>query len=569
VEVLSKLEKLKGCSQAELDTVGTTVSWKHLETRREETGIIEQSVTFVAPEDEVKRTPHISMDGYNLADSAGLNSSAVHVGETNEHHASLTGDTVSTLSLANGDQEDQWVKVDPGDSFRASPGKSMKSLTSQQGVSIEGEKGNQLRIQKLNRLEEPPSVEPWDSPPSKAMLGATILRLSWLEHRLSSKFGVAALGDKEERVYQREHSRLYSWKTVAEHHLSFAFGLHEKDFFSAFVSCLDVRKPIMASRFYQGAERDILTDADNGNRYTFLRLLNEAGSAADRRVVWACELSKKAELGVASSAPPKKYVIKCLVKNEEKLANDPFFYKREFVAQTVAGSFAHPNILPLTSYYETQSMVYTVLPLLDMCLFDQVSEQFMRFRRGFDEHVANHLFRQMYSGICFLGNIGLVHRDLSLENFCVTSSGRVQLIDFGLAAGLTLDKTRPGHWSKVPWSFAGKVFYMAPEIFNGVGVTESIDLIAADVWSLGVNLYCLIAGTYPWECPSLTCRDFCRFRERGIVSLLRHQIRTNKIADLHVSDSLLDLLARMLKIDVQERITIDEIRLHPFLHSAA
>jgi serine/threonine protein kinase len=90
---------------------------------------------------------------------------------------------------------------------------------------------------------------------------------------------------------------------------------------------------------------------------------------------------------------------------------------------------------------------------------------------------------------------GVVHRDLKAGNAIISSSGRLKLVDFGLARRIdtaTDAVTRASHGDAA--STAGTPYAMAPEQLRGGAVDAR-----ADIWALGVLLHEMLAGTGPFN----------------------------------------------------------------------
>ena len=91
----------------------------------------------------------------------------------------------------------------------------------------------------------------------------------------------------------------------------------------------------------------------------------------------------------------------------------------------------------------------------------------------------------------------MVHRDLKTANVMVTPAGRIKVLDFGLAeasllhAASLVTETTPG--IETAHHLAGTLPYMAPEVLRGQGGDTR-----SDVWALGVLLYQLLSGQYPF-----------------------------------------------------------------------
>lgn len=88
----------------------------------------------------------------------------------------------------------------------------------------------------------------------------------------------------------------------------------------------------------------------------------------------------------------------------------------------------------------------------------------------------------------------IVHRDLKPQNILVTGTGRVKLLDFGIAQALDQERPEGGPltWAARPMTLA----FASPEQIRGEAVTT-----ASDVYELGILLYRILAGCHPYPVP--------------------------------------------------------------------
>lgn len=115
-----------------------------------------------------------------------------------------------------------------------------------------------------------------------------------------------------------------------------------------------------------------------------------------------------------------------------------------------------------------------------------------------------NLFLQVCDAIHHGHQRGIVHRDLKPSNILVDSSGRVRIIDFGVARATDADMKQAGGLTNYG-QIVGTVQYMSPEQFNAD--PHDID-IRSDVYALGLILYELLSGNLPYSTSSDKIFDF-------------------------------------------------------------
>lgn len=144
-------------------------------------------------------------------------------------------------------------------------------------------------------------------------------------------------------------------------------------------------------------------------------------------------------------------------------------------AQMAAGLAPHPHIVPVADYGECDGRAYAVSPYIE--------GQPLSARLGAGAAAPAQALGWMAELLDALAHVhagGIVHRDIKPSNLMVGHSGRLLLVDFGLAC-------RPGAVQA-----HGTPGYMAPEQMRGYADPRS------DLYSAGVVLYRMLAGRLPF-----------------------------------------------------------------------
>ncbi|KAG7386667.1 hypothetical protein PHYPSEUDO_015451 [Phytophthora pseudosyringae] len=171
------------------------------------------------------------------------------------------------------------------------------------------------------------------------------------------------------------------------------------------------------------------------------------------------------------------------------------------------------------------------------------------------EGVAHSYLLDVLSGLRFLHSHGIAHRDVSLENILLRD-GRAVIADFGLCVQDSAASGGPPGSTFRCEETVGKNYYMAPEIV----AREQYDPRRADVWSAGIAFFILLTSSPPFERADPSDPGFRYVAKRGIRAVF-----TAWGLGQEVSGPMQDLLARMLCVDPEERVTVEELWQHPVL----
>lgn len=163
---------------------------------------------------------------------------------------------------------------------------------------------------------------------------------------------------------------------------------------------------------------------------------------------------------------------------------------------------------------------------------------YQNLRRTFSEEEASVFFEQTLAAVEYLHARDFVHRDLKPENLLLDRDLNIKVCDFGwIVEGARLPHS----------TFCGTYEYMAPEMLFQRHYDHRVD-----IWALGVLLYELLHGAAPFEGDSLEAvRD----------AMLEGEIRIDPAFSHHLQN----LIFNLLKVDPDDRITIEDIKAHPWM----
>lgn len=204
----------------------------------------------------------------------------------------------------------------------------------------------------------------------------------------------------------------------------------------------------------------------------------------------------------------------------------------------------HPNVVSLFEVLDDpeEDSLYMVM---EMCKKGVVMQVGLEERADpYDEEKCRCWFRDMILGLEYLHAQGIIHRDIKPDNCLITDDDVLKIVDFGVSE--MFEKESEMQTAKS----AGSPAFMPPELC--VAKHGQVSGRAADIWSMGVTLYCLRFGRIPFE-------------KKGVLELYG-SIRNDGVEIGGDCDGdLKDLLTKLLEKDPQKRIKMEEIREHPWV----
>ncbi|KAG5841322.1 serine/threonine-protein kinase PLK2b [Anguilla rostrata] len=195
----------------------------------------------------------------------------------------------------------------------------------------------------------------------------------------------------------------------------------------------------------------------------------------------------------------------------------------------------HKHIVHFYQHFEDKDNIYI---LLEYCSRRSLAH-ILKARKILTEPEVRYYLRQIMSGMRYLHEHKILHRDLKLGNFFVSESMELKVGDFGLAARLEPVGSRRK-------TICGTPNYLSPEVLNKQG-----HCCESDVWALGCVMYTMLLGKPPFETCNLKetyrCIREARYTLPSTLSLPARQ-----------------LIASMLAKNPQDRPSLENILTHEF-----
>ena len=228
----------------------------------------------------------------------------------------------------------------------------------------------------------------------------------------------------------------------------------------------------------------------------------------------------------------EKVAIKILKKKKITRKEDIERIEREI---NILKKLDHINVIKIYKINEDEEKYYIVMEFCENGeLFHYIVE-----RQRLNEEEASFFFYQLINGLEYIHSENIVHRDLKPENLLLGKYNILKIIDFGLS-----NFCEPDNFLETP---CGSPCYASPEMVCG----DKYNGHLIDIWSTGIILFAMMCGYLPFEDPD---------NDMLFKKILKCKIKYPN----YLSDMTVDLMKKILVVEPNKRITIQEIKQHPF-----
>lgn len=225
-----------------------------------------------------------------------------------------------------------------------------------------------------------------------------------------------------------------------------------------------------------------------------------------------------------------KIIKKKNIKNEKLI-------KREI---SVLQSLKHKNIIHLQDVFTTNNRYYLIF---DYCEYGDLKNYIYNMDTLLNETDVLYLMKQIKDGLQYLFAKDIVHRDLKPQNILINKDKIIKISDFGFAK--IYDNS-----ASMGQTLCGSPLYMAPEILTYKKYTDQ-----ADLWSVGVIIFELLFKETPVKGETIF---------NLISNMKQYNFKIHKLKLVTYSDSLIDLLEKLLQKNPDKRIKWVDFFNHPW-----
>jgi len=185
----------------------------------------------------------------------------------------------------------------------------------------------------------------------------------------------------------------------------------------------------------------------------------------------------------------KKYAVKAFAKESIGIPNKANPKTTMLNEINLMRTLDHDNIIKLYEVHETERSIYLVMELIEGKPLQEPLGR-LTFKKEYSEKKVMEMIHSIVDALAYMAAKGIMHRDLKPDNILVDKTGKLKIVDFGLATEINV--------KEYIFKKCGTSGYIAPEVFRfDPRLTNTAYNDRCDVFSAGCILFYMLFG-YPF-----------------------------------------------------------------------
>ena len=244
---------------------------------------------------------------------------------------------------------------------------------------------------------------------------------------------------------------------------------------------------------------------------------------------------------------PKEFILKKILQDKNKKKN------KNINEIKIAGKLKHKNIINFYGYSACEKN-NTEFIIMENAKYGNLRNfQIKTLKRAcLSESILCFFSSQILNGLAYMHRFKIAHMDIKPQNIVIDEYLNAKLIDFSIS--INYQGKQPNEELKLP--FKGTIFYMPLEVLDEQKIKYK-DLNKVDAFALGVLLYNLAFGCFPFDLTYEDSKDYKKISQK-----MKNELKIDNANNL--SSCFIDFVTKLLEKDINKRMSIYEALQHPW-----
>jgi serine/threonine protein kinase len=269
----------------------------------------------------------------------------------------------------------------------------------------------------------------------------------------------------------------------------------------------------------------------------------------------------------------KKYAVKIMLSNQNNIFRTSIEKQAFYHAKISESSENLIKFIGVKFGGEKKKIKYSQPRMCHYVILEYAARgeifNYVRLNGAIYHRVSRFYFKQLVEGVESMHNLNICHRDIKVDNLLLDEKFNLKISDFEFCQEIR----HPNNDIIYHIDKLGTFSYMAPEFFcsrkhpisNEFKIYHTGD--KADIFSIGVVLFILLTGFFPFTIAEKYDKNYRLFYEKKYSQFW--QKKKIKHIESNLPDSAKDLLNKIFESDPEKRITLKEIKQHKFYNEPA